>query len=112
MTLSRSLRLLIRREGEVIEIRAELRVEEQAGRALAVANRIRLVDQPGGGLGLADRPRLAACPYLSVCQVLDPQLESVPRVGLPRERCHDRASRFGFPGFQLQPLRVALQDQG
>src|SRR5688572_2391418 len=50
-------RRLVRRHLEIIQVRAELRVDEQARCALTVADRVHLLDRPRRGLRLADRPR-------------------------------------------------------
>src|SRR5688500_6626478 len=91
------LTLLILRDYQVVEIRAELRVDEEARRPLTVADRVGHVDHPLGRLRRADRPRLAARPHLAVGQVLDAQLQPIPRVGLPRERRRLRPRRLRLP---------------
>src|SRR5206468_2914465 len=78
--------LLIGRHADVVDLRAELRVDESARRSLPVSNRIDLVDRPGGRLRLASGPRLSAHAHRSVRLIFDPQLQVIPGVRLPRER--------------------------
>src|SRR5687768_10643399 len=73
---------------QVVDVRPELGIDEETRRTLAIPNRIGLVDLPRRGLGLPGGPCLAARAHLAIGQILDAQLDRVPRVGLPLER-HD-----------------------
>src|SRR5262245_50458429 len=102
---------VIRCEFQIIDIGAELRVEEKSRCALAVANGISLVDLPGRRLRFASRPCLTSRAYAAGRQILDAQLEGVPRVRFPRERNRDGALRLRFPRLELEALRCSVQDQ-
>ena len=83
---------------QVVEIRAELarrRRSPARPARLPIGSVLSIVHAAGSGC--AGRPRLAPRAHLAVGQVLDAQLQVIPRVGLPRERHRDRALRSPAP---------------
>src|SRR2546426_834136 len=93
--------LLIGRQCQIVQVSAELSIDEKSGRALTVSNRIHAIDGPRGRLRLSRRPCLAPDSNLAVRHVLDAQLEVVPRIWFPGERNGHRASCLRLPGFKL-----------
>src|SRR5688572_7354160 len=57
--------LFIGGQFQIVDIRAELGVDEKSRRALSIADRIGLVDLPRRRFGLAGRPRLATRAHLA-----------------------------------------------
>src|SRR6476646_1292852 len=84
---------LVCRNLQVIDVGAELRVDEEAGRAVPVADRIDHLDHPLGGLGVRGRPDLAARAHLSIRRVLDAHFQVIPGIRLPGVRHGNRSRR-------------------
>src|SRR5688572_17969285 len=70
--------LFIGSKFQIVDIGAELSIDEKPRRTLPIADRIRLVDLPRRRLGRALRPRFAARAYLPVREVPAAQLDRVP----------------------------------
>src|SRR3954471_2423389 len=102
---------LVCRQLQVVEIRPELRVDEESGRSLVIAHRVDLLDRPGRRLRLADRPGLATGAHLAVRHVLDAEFEVVPRVGLPFEWRLHGPHDLRLPRLDLELLRVAVEHE-
>src|SRR5688572_167914 len=104
-------RTSVRRQGEIIQIRAELGIEEESWCTLTIADRINSFKRPGRRFGFPNRPRLALNAHTIVRHVLHAKLQPVPGVGLPGEIRLNGARGFRFPGLNLQLLRGSIKNQ-
>src|SRR4029079_2731893 len=82
-------RLLIRVHLQVVEVDFGEGVAEDAGAALTVSDGVCALDEPAFRLRAPGGPDLAARAHLTVREILDAQLHTIPSVLLPLERHGD-----------------------
>src|SRR5688572_1366048 len=96
---------------EVVQMRAELGIEEESRRSFPVANGIHALDRPRRRFGFVDSPGLALNPNPAFSHVLHPDLQAIPGIGFPGEWSLYGSRCFRFPRFDLQLLRRSVEHQ-
>src|SRR5687768_1185914 len=100
------------RQREIVQMCAELGIEEQSWRSFPVTDGIDALKCPCCRLRLARWPGLALHAHAAIVHVLHPDLEAIPGIGLPGKRGLDGSCRFRLPRFDLQLLGCSVENQG